>query len=203
MKDSTGLSGIQSGWVGIENVNISDTSTIGWYNGYGLDQLGTTSISLPSSSRFKLTVYPSPGVAGVSTSCYLTTDGAGTVNALAGNCSAGSAVVSKLLTITLPIGNTSGLVVETGTAIPVVGAIVYANIVTGGVRSTDPLTAVVTSTNLNGRYSMQLDPSLTWQITVTPVNTPSDIRKLAAKTLSAFPFTGPTVVQDATLDVLP
>ena len=203
VKDSTGLSGIQSGWVGIENVNISDTSTIGWYNGYGLDQLGTTSISLPSSSRFKLTVYPSPGVAGVSTSCYLTTDGAGTVNALAGNCSAGSAVVSKLLTITLPIGNTSGLVVETGTAIPVVGAIVYANIVTGGVRSTDPLTAVVTSTNLNGRYSMQLDPSLTWQITVTPVNTPSDIRKLAAKTLSAFPFTGPTVVQDATLDVLP
>jgi len=176
-----------NGWIAIENVNGSNQPT-GWVGGYGLNQEGTVSAKLASSGRFRITAYPGPGVVGVQTVCIVTTNGGGTVSLVGGQCGAGT-LSGATVTLPLATGNIYGTVTDTSTpAVAVVGAIVTAN----HAGSSDTSTLVVTSTDKLGYYSMQLDPGYTWTITVTPVNTPSDPVRLAARTLTSVqpPNTG-------------
>ena len=62
----------------------------------------------------------------------------------------------------------------------VVGAIISANIH----GSADNSTLQVTSSDKNGTYNLQLDSAQVWDITVTPVNTPSDTLRLQSNVLS-------------------
>jgi hypothetical protein len=89
------------------------------------------------------------------------------------NCSAGlvtsapNADVLKL-TITLSNGNVSGVVHAPDNS-AFVGATVYANLVVDGVMSTDGATAVTASTNANGGFGLQLDPTKKWRIKILPL----------------------------------
>ena len=168
---------ISGGWLSVESANVSNQPT-GWIGGYGLDQNGKVSLTLDANGRFKITTYPAPGVVGVPTSCIVTTNGSAIVSLVSGQCGTGNLVGT---TITLPLanGNVTGVVTIQGTSTPVIGAIVSANYA----GSTDTSTLVITSTDKNGTYNLQLDPSHHWDITVTPVNTPADLVRLAAKTL--------------------
>jgi hypothetical protein len=55
---------------------------------------------------------------------------------------------------------------------PVVGAVVYANLVVGGVMSTDSATAITTSTNATGGFGLQLDPAKQWRIKILALGRP-------------------------------
>ena len=169
--------GISSGWVGVEKADNSNNS-IGWFAGYGLDQNGQVSMQLPASGRFKVTVNPGPGVPGASTTCIVSTDGSAVVSIISGQCANGS-LNGTIVSLPLATGNVTGTVIGPDNK-PVVGAIVSAN------TSVSPSEAKlqVTSTDELGNYSFQLDASVNWDITVTPVNLSTDVVKLASQTLT-------------------
>jgi hypothetical protein len=164
-KVSDGSSAISGGWVSVENVNVSDTPT-SWVGGYGLDQNGKVSLTLAANGRFKVTINPAPGVVGVATPCIVTTNGSAVVSAITGAPTC--VLASTTLTVKLATGNVVGTV--SGPSGAVVGAIVTAKIS----GSSDTSTVQVTSTDKNGTYNLQLDTAQVWDITVIPVNTPSD-----------------------------
>jgi hypothetical protein len=165
-KVSDGSSAISGGWISVEEVNESDHPTR-WVSGNGLDQNGKVSLTLGANKRFRVTVNPAPGVDGVQTPCILTTNGSAVVSAVTGGPTC--ALVGSILTVQLATGNVVGKVTGPSTT-NVIGAIVSANIH----GSSDNATLQVTSTDKNGNYNLQLDISQIWDITVTPVNTPSD-----------------------------
>ncbi len=179
-KVSDGSSAISGGWVSVENVNVSNNPT-GWVGGYGLDQNGKVSLTLAANGRFRVTINPAPGVVGVATPCIVTTNGSALVSAVTGAPTCG--LVSTTLTVQLATGNVVGTV--TGPSSVVVGAIVTANIH----GSADTSTVQVTSTDKNGTYNLQLDSAQVWDITVTPVNTPSDTVRLQSNSVSNRPIT--------------
>lgn len=191
-----GSSAISGGWISVENA-ITDGGVdypSGWVGGYGLDQSGKVSLTLAANSRFRLTINPAPGVDGVAASCFVATNVSGEVEAVTGppTCS----LVGTVLTIKLPKGNVVGTV--TGPNGVVAGAIVSAVPVNLD-ESRDSLLQQVTSTDKNGNYNLQLDDSRTWDITVTPVNTPSDTVQLQTKTEVNTPIFSPSTTVSFTL----
>jgi hypothetical protein len=91
---------------------------------------------------------------------------------VSGKCAAGLLTGSSLV-ISLDIGNVRGTVKDSANpGVAVAGAIVAA--------IASDLTTLTTTTNENGRFGLDLDPTKTWTITVIPSGT-----KLANKTLTA------------------
>jgi hypothetical protein len=187
---------INSGWVGVETVDGSNVST-GWVGGYGLDQNGKVSLKLSANGRFKLTVNPGPGITGVATSCIVTTNGSALVALVSGQCGSGT-LSSTIVSLPLASGNVTGVISQTGDAsVKIIGAIVSAN----KTVSPSAATQVVTSTDENGAYSLQLDDAINWDVTFTPVNTGSDVKRFSSKTLSNQDIGSSTTVS-TTLDVV-
>ena len=179
LKPSPSSEGINSGWISVEKADGSN-NPIGWVAGYGLDQNGKVSMKLEANGRFKITVNPGPGVGGVSTSCIVTTDGTSpspVVSIVAGQCGSGSKS-GTVISLPLATGNVTGTVTANGK--PVVGAIVTANT---HVEPTDAKLQV-TSTDELGNYSFELNRSVNWDISITPVNLSTDVVKLASQILT-------------------
>lgn len=153
------------GWIGVEEVNSSD-NTVAWVVGTGLNENGVASIFLAASKRYRITANPGQGKSGARTTCIVTTNVSEVVSAVAGKCDQGT-FTSGAATVTLADGNIVGRVTKVvdGVTVPVIGAIIYAN----NPNATDESTAVITSTDTDGRYGLHLDTSKTWNIKVFPV----------------------------------
>ena len=196
-KTPDGQSGISSGWISVEKVNSSN-NPIGWVGGYGLDQNGKVSMSLVANGRYKVTINPGPGVTGVTTSCIVTTNGSAVVSIESGLCANGT-ISGTVISLPLVTGNVTGTVINAAGK-PVVGAIVSANTTIS--PSDEKLQ--VTSTDKDGNYNLQLDPSVNWDITVTPVNVSTDLIRLQSRVLQNVDVPSGNNVsdQDATLEAV-
>lgn len=152
------------GWAGVEIVNDSLTVT-SWFTSTGLNEYGKASFTLPSSSKFKVTVNPGPGRSGTSTSCFLQTDGSSIVSKISGECASGDTLTATALNLTLARGNVVGKI-QTAAGVGIAGAIIYANI--DGAANDDG--QVIACSNSAGDYGLILKPGLTYKIKVYPVN---------------------------------
>ena len=161
------------GWVGVEEVD-SNLNTTAWLGGYGVDQFGRISLTLPSSKKVRITLNPGPGSVGVRTSCIFDVSAQGVVakSPNASEClTAGSNSVnptSKEMTLELSAGNLSGYVYKFGTTEAIAGAIVYAQAYIGATLQEGKSEQAVSKAD--GRYGMQLDPAFDWKIKVFFVN---------------------------------
>ena len=152
------------GWAGIETVNDSLTVT-SWLTSAGVNEYGKASFTLPSSSKFKLTLNPGPGRYGTSTSCYLQSDSSGNVTPIDEQCSSGVISGGAAMSFTLARGNIVGKIkAADGTGIA--GAVIYANLV----DAPDESTSVVSCSTSTGDYGLILKPGLNYNIKVFPVN---------------------------------
>lgn len=155
------------GWVNVEQVDISG-NWIGWVGGYGLDDQGRASLSLPGTKYYRITAWPGPGKPGAQSVCYLQADSSDsvTVTTNASNTCTGANMVGSTLTMTLAQGNVIGTVTHNGTAVS--GAVIYA--LPSTETSDNDAVAVITSTDSDGNYGLQLDSSIQWKIKVIPIN---------------------------------
>lgn len=160
-------------WVGVEEVDPASLNNIGWLGGYGTDQQGRISLTLPSNKTVRLSLNPGPGSNGARTSCIFTVDALGvvaksaTANQCPGNLPA-SVSVNNAIQLELGAGNLVGIVTKGTTGQGLAGAIVYAQAYENG-------TAVAgkseqASTKIDGRYGLQLDAAYDWKIKVFFVN---------------------------------
>ena len=178
VKSPNGTSANKWGWIGIERCTDGEACTSSsWAGGYGLDDQGRSSVMLSPeggvTTWFRVTSYPGGGRAGSRTICLVSVTSAGIA---ASTCSAGQVTSTPgadvlKLTITLSSGNVTGVVHGPDNS-PVVGAVVYANLVVGGVMSTDSGTAITTSTNATGGFGLQLDPAKQWRIKILALGRP-------------------------------
>jgi branched-chain amino acid transport system substrate-binding protein len=179
------------GWFGVERLNPSDRSSLGWIRGQGLDQNGSGVSNLAPSSEFVLHIYPGPNRVGAQTDCIVTTDSGGVVSILSGHCAAG-ALVGTTLTLDLDKGNVYGKVVDSA-GNPVVNAIVYAQVTPGG----NDQTAIVGTTDSNGNYGLTLSTASVWIISIVPFNDSNAVTQLTKST--GDPFT-PTSMSAASVE---
>jgi hypothetical protein len=112
------------------------------------------------------------------TQCLVDVDSATVISLVAGQCVGGSISNNVNLTLTLARGNIIGTVLGSDGVTPIVGAIVYANIV--GATNEDK--AVISCTLADGSYGINLAPGIQWQIKIFPANSVSDPIKYANKT---------------------
>ncbi len=112
------------------------------------------------------------------TQCLVEVDSATVVSLVAGKCVGGSISNNVNLSLTLARGNVIGVVVGADGVTPIVGAIVYANIV--GALNDDQ--AVISCTLADGSFGVNLDASFQWQLKIFPANGVSDQVKYANKT---------------------
>ena len=180
------------GWVSIEEVN-SDNSVINWKTGDSLSYDGKASFILDPDKRYRLTVNPGPGKLGSATRCYIQTDSMTVVSVIPGQCD--GTLVGTSLAITLNRGNVVGTILSADGVTPVVGAIIYANLV----DAADDSTAVITCSTASGEWGMTLTPGLKWVIKILPVNTDENPVKLADLALNEFTPAGEKLILDATL----
>jgi hypothetical protein len=190
------------GWISLEQCIANDCNNLSWNGGYGLDDKGRVSVILPSrgagATLYKITAYPSGGRAGTRTSCIVSvTSDVATTTCTPGNVASAPAASVLDLTITLGNGNVTGVVNLNGVAF--VGAVVYANTSVNGVWDANPATAVVTSTNTDGRFSLQLDPTQTWEIRILPVGHP----ELASPQITSLTFAGDGTDDLGTINLTP
>jgi hypothetical protein len=172
------------GWVGIEKYDSSGNYQ-SWVGSYGLDEVGKAAVLIPSSGKFKITSYPGPGKPGAATSCFVNTSAGGAISSFE-TCTAGSHVVVggiEELSLTLNSGNIIGHVTRSTGGTAVVGAVVYANWASDFYNDAN---AVVTSTDENGNYGLQLDPSKQWKIKIIPMTPTDGSAKLASSTSATF-----------------
>lgn len=161
------------GWVGLEEVD-TNLNWVSWLGGYGLDQLGTVSLTLPSSKKIRLTLNPGPGAIGARTFCVfdVSSQGGVTKSATSSQCpTAGSNIVNlstKEMQLELSAGNLTGSVTKAGTSDAIAGAIVYAQAYLGGTIQDGKTEQSVSRSD--GRYGLQLDPTYNWKIKVFYVN---------------------------------
>ena len=165
------------GFTRVEKVDSSN-NPISWVDGNSLDENGSVSFLLPANSRYRITADPKSGGSGTMTQCLVDVDSATVVSLVAGQCVGGSISNNLNLTLTLARGNIIGIVVGSDGVTPIVGAIVYANIV--GATNEDK--AVIGCTLADGSYGINLAPGLQWQLKIFPANGVSDQIKYANKT---------------------
>jgi hypothetical protein len=173
------------GWFMVESSDSAGLVT-GWISSAGLDEFGKSSVLIPSNGKFKLTAYPGPGKAGAATSCFINTDAGGAITSVE-TCTAGVQVTLgqlpteaaiKLLTLTLESGNVRGHLTKPDNS-PAVNVVVYAN------YDLNDANAVITSTDENGNYGLQLDPNKTWSVKYIPLTPTDGTLKLAGVTISS------------------
>lgn len=179
------------GWVGVEEVSLSNGNEnyVSWVTGAGLNESGVGSVFLAASKRYRITAYPGQGRSGARTTCIVTTDVSEVVSEVTGKCDAGT-FTTGAVTIALDGGNVVGTVTRAVGGAPVVGAIVYAN----NPNAVDESTAVITSTNADGRYGLQLDPTKTWDIKIFPVGTDKAALGIGSATGITPPSSGSTAL---------
>ena len=179
------------GWVGLEEVNASYTSTLAWVGGFGLNGDGKTSVTLGASKHYKITAYPSGGRAGTMTTCFIDTDASIVVTKATSLCGSANALSGNNLELELSLGNVTGTVLSPSGK-KVANATVYAN-VTG---ASDEVYSVVTTTLENGRFGLNLDPSKNWTIKILPFNVTGAAEQLAVKTLDLPAFSAGSKAYD-------
>lgn len=171
------------GWIGLQKKRIVQGVTYwDWYSGVGLDENGFASLSLESSSAFRLTAYPGPGSAGSQVSCEVATDANGLVSKSLTDCAAGGTISNAALEITLSAGNLQGRVFRPGGTVGLAGAIVFAEAIN---PADNTLVSGVTAeavTDSTGSYGLQLSTQYNWSIKVFYVNPPGTTVPLASKT---------------------
>lgn len=167
------------GWFGVQEVDGSN-NYFKWVGGYGLNDLGEGSVFLTAGKRFRVTFYPGGGRQGVESACIFTTDNATPVAVTKVSCEGTATLTAGVLELKLAGGNVGGTVLnESGTAL--VGAVVYA--FEPGAAS--EASAVVTVTDSDGHYDLQLKAGSSWNIKIFPPSEQSN--RLGVKTLSS-PF---------------
>ena len=163
------------GWVGLEEVD-ANLNWLSWLGGFGLDQQGQVSLTLPSSKKVRVTFNPGPGSNGARTFCVFDVDSSGVVtkSATAGHCPSGGSnivnSVSKAIQLELSAGNQTGYIYKASTTEAIAGAIVYAQaylVSNGSIVEGKTEQSVSRS---DGRYGLQLDPTYNWKIKVFFVN---------------------------------
>jgi hypothetical protein len=163
------------GWVGFEEVD-ANLNSLSWLGGFGLDQQGQVSLTLPSSKKVRVTLNPGPGANGARTFCVFDVDSSGDVtkSTTPGHCPTGGSnivnTVTKAMQLELSAGNQTGYIYKGVTTEAIAGAIVYAQAyyVVGG-AAVDGVTEQSVSRS-DGRYGLQLDPTYNWKIKVFFVN---------------------------------
>ena len=157
-----GAAGEVNKWGGVAVEKLVSGNSYSWLGNYNLDELGKLSLLLPSSGTFRLTTSAGSGSSGAQTTCTVTTDGNGVVSTSIANCPDGL-LTSDSLAATLGSGNVVGTVLAPGST-PVEGATVYANVHNAPNEST----ALVTTTTATGRFGLNLDPTLQWDLRILP-----------------------------------
>jgi hypothetical protein len=167
MKQAQSADASAYGWVGVEEVN-SSLNAINWLGGYGVDQQGKISLTLPDSKKIRLTLNPGPGSTGARTSCIFNVSAQGVVtkSTTAAECPTARStdvvdVTTKAIQLELSPGNLSGTVTKAG-------AIVFAQAYSGSTIVDGKTEQAVTK--VDGRYGLQLDPAYNWKLKVFYVN---------------------------------
>ena len=182
--DKTGSSVNRGGWVCAEYYNDTLGYSRQWISCVGLNQLGTTKMLLPDTvssnadkKYVRITFNSGDSSYGATTSCtVVVSNGVVASSGLATTCT----VTGSTITQKLSSGNVQGFV-KRGDASAVVGAIIKATIhgATGDVKESS---AIMTSTDINGFFGLQLDASKLWDIKIIPVHM-SDSPDLVARTV--------------------
>jgi hypothetical protein len=167
----TGTSPARWAWVGVEKLDGNPLNPVEWLGGTGLDSRGKGALTLPDSTKLKLTFFPGPG-GGAQTECLVQTDEDGVLTAIGAGCAGGVITAAagpnrNGITMTLGSGNVTGRVFDAiDSNLGVAGAIVYAERA-GVIRQT--------VTDSNGNFGLQLDAGdVAWIIKVFVVARPED-----------------------------
>ena len=189
------------GWVQVEYADANGNPT-SWISGLGFDQSGSVRLNLPDTAagetatsrtaQIKLTFNPGSGSAGVSTSILVSVL-SGVVSVLSGTANSSTVAGIDTLSVKLLGGNVSGNVRTSANAV-LAGAIVRAK----RTDSENKSDVVVTSTDTEGNFSMQLDQTKSWKITVLPANRKTGIQ-LEKSAPTDVLFTGSTATVQFTL----
>ena len=173
MKQAQSADASAYGWVGVEEVN-SSLNAINWLGGYGVDQQGKISLTLPDSKKIRLTLNPGPGSTGARTSCIFNVSAQGVVtkSTTAAECPTARStdvvdVTTKAIQLELSPGNLSGTVTKADGG-AMAGAIVFAQAYSGSTIVDGKTEQAVTK--VDGRYGLQLDPAYNWKLKVFYVN---------------------------------
>ena len=177
------------GWISVEKIDSVTDNTLAWIGGYNLNNQGGKGILLAPSATYRIRAYPGPNRAGAVTQCEVVVNSSGTPSSLAGKCGAGS-WTGTTLAMTLDngnvVGNITGSITDPVTGVQsdtgIANAIVYANWTVGGTDAT----AVIGTTDSNGRYGISLDPNKAWTMKAIPINDPSDKVQYASLALPSF-----------------
>lgn len=176
-----GAAGEVNKWGGITIEKRESDNTYTWINSFNLDEFGRESLLLPSNGTFRITLGVGTGSSGAQTTCIVNTSSSGTVSTNLTNCPDGLLTLDSMA-VRLASGNVVGTVIAPDST-PVAGATVYANVH----NAVSDLTAVITTTTASGRFGLNLDPTLQWDLRIFPPQAGAGQVQLA-KILS-----GPTV----------
>ena len=193
------------GWVQVEYAD-ADGNPRSWISGLGFDQSGSVRLNLPDTAatdtetsqtaQIRLTFNPGSGSAGVSTSIYVTVLN-GVVSLVSGSANRSNVAGVDVLSVKLLGGNVTGKVhTSDKVPVPVAGAIVRAK----RFDSENKSDVIVTSTDSDGNFGMQLDPTKSWKITVLPAN-PKTGTQLEISVATDVVFTSNTAMMDFALTV--
>ncbi len=157
--------GFKNKWATVTLEKYVDANSLNWAAGVGTNQLGEASFKLDSSSKYRLTLSPGGNAVGAITTCTLTVLDTGDVTTDATDCQAAVGAIangenSDTITVRLARGNIAGIVTHFDQ--PVAGATIFASAVG---RET-----VVTVSDLDGNYGLQLEAGVAWTIKAIFVN---------------------------------
>jgi NADH:ubiquinone oxidoreductase subunit len=182
----TGSTVNRGGWVCAEYYNDTLGYSRQWISCVGLNQLGTTKMLLPDTvssnadkKYVRITFNSGDSSYGATTSCtVVVSNGVVASSGLATTCTLGGSWITQRLSA----GNVQGIV-KRGDASAVVGAIIKATVhgTTGDAKESS---AIMTSTDINGFFGLQLDASKLWDIKIIPVHV-SDSPDLASLNVQA------------------
>ena len=147
---------------GITIEKLESGNSYSWLGNFNLDELGKLSLLLPSSGVFKITMVAGAGSSGAQTVCSVNTDGSGVVSTSLITCPDGLLTLDSLA-VKLSSGNVVGTVLAPNST-SVQGATVYANVH----NALNDTTAVITTTTATGRFGLNLDPTLQWDLRIFP-----------------------------------
>ena len=167
--------------IGVEEVDPNNSNSfVNWVTGTGTDQNGVAALTLDANKTFRITVYPGPESQGSRLSCVFATDAEGVVSKVDATCGGGGSVINKAITLELSPGNVTGKVYRPGGAVPLAGAIVFAEAYDA---ETDSAIAGLTAeavTDKNGDYGLDLDRNYNWKIKVFYVNLPGELSPMSS-----------------------
>ena len=172
-KAKNGTSANLGGWVCAEYFNGNTGYTTSWITCQGLNQNGAAKMLLPwttgtqDQQYIRLTFNSGDASFGATNSCtVVVTNGVVQGSGMQGtSCSVSGGSINE----NLSAGNVQGRIIRQDTSAAVVGAIVKAT-VHGLTGAAAEASAIMTSTDINGNFGLQLDPSEPWDLKVIPVH---------------------------------